>query len=172
MGLSDRQAITDTDVPRSGQDAAEHAGDAKPDSSSESHSYWYPVRGLRCLPPLVAPKTVPWEVNLSAINLRRLIAGFLPDDGDDRWVMYAEDPHPPEGDITVRIFKVLGRVCWVLHLKRGGSDGGDGGDGGKIYALTWDQDLHGMQYPEEEAKREAIKFARMLTDCDFGGLQG
>ncbi|KAL8342497.1 hypothetical protein RB598_004068 [Gaeumannomyces tritici] len=128
--------------------------------------------GLRCLPPLVAPKTVPWEVNLSAINLRRLIAGFLPDDGDERWVMHAEDPHPPEGDITVKIVKVLGRVCWVLHLKRGGSDGGDGGGGGKIYALTWDQDLHGMQYPEEEAKREAIKFARMLTDCDFGGPQG
>ncbi|KLU93029.1 hypothetical protein MAPG_11970 [Magnaporthiopsis poae ATCC 64411] len=173
MGLSYEQAATDADVPRDTHDAVGDAGGVKPDSSSGSASGWLlgPVRGLSGpIPPLVAPKTVPWELELSATDFERLKTGFSPDDAEDRWIMFSEDPHPPNGDVTVKIIRIFSRVFWVLHLRRSGGSGAGTGAGGKVYALTWDQDVHGMDYSEQEAKREAVKFAKLIVDCDLDGL--
>lgn len=109
---------------------------------------------------MIAPKTVPWELELSAADFERLKTGFSPNDADDRWIMFSEDPHPPNGDVTVKIIRVFSRVFWVLHLRRSGSGAGAGG---KVYALTWDQDLHGVDY---SLRGRSEKRGRQVREAD------
>ncbi|KAI9697094.1 MAG: hypothetical protein M1836_005056 [Candelina mexicana] len=111
------------------------------------------------------PATAPWGLSISDTDLRKLKAGFKPQDQDDKWRVSATE-QSQSGTISIHIARSgTGIELYRLIVKPSGGD--SSGSGAKIEAITWEQNKGGIRMSEEQAKKEAVMTTRNLLNCDF-----
>ncbi|KAI9793812.1 MAG: hypothetical protein M1835_006970 [Candelina submexicana] len=114
------------------------------------------------------PATAPWGLSISDSDLKKLKAGFKPQDQDDKWRVSATE-QSQSGTISIHIARGgTGIELYRLIVKP--SDGDSSSSGAKIEAITWEQNKGGIRMSEEQAKKEAVITTRNLLDCAFEAL--
>lgn len=103
--------------------------------------------------PMENPVTTPWEVSISDTTYKKLSKGFLPEDMDDKWALYADAPDA-EGN-------------FVLHMCRSWT-------GDEQVALTVQQSkitqfqwIKKDESEENDAKLLAKNLCKRFLDCDL-----
>ncbi|TVY12605.1 hypothetical protein LARI1_G009412, partial [Lachnellula arida] len=115
-------------------------------------------------PAMQEPATAPWGLSISAADLKKLKAGFEPQDQDDKWRVSATD-HSQSSTISIHVSRSgTGRDFYVLVVKP--SDGGSV----EIEAITWETNKGGIRISEEQAKKEVVIITRGILECGFDAL--
>jgi len=114
--------------------------------------------------PMKMPATALWGVRISDTDLKKLKAGYIPEDQDDKWLFYAtEEP------LTVHIVRSALHVdCYVLHIVIKPGDDSSSGSSAEIASITWETNRGCLT--EERAKKDAVLISRTVLECDFDAL--
>ena len=109
------------------------------------------------------PATAPWGLSINDADLKKLKAGFEPQDMDDKWRVTASD-QSQRGTTSVHLARCgADKDLYVLAVKPSGS-------GGEVEAITWEQNKGGVRISEEQAKKEVVIITRSILDCGFDAL--
>ena len=114
------------------------------------------------------PATAPWGLSISDADLKKLKAGFEPEDQDDKWLVSVKDDQ--SGTTSTHVVRAgTGKEYYVLHTKPS-SGSGSSSSGGKVEAITWEQNKNGIHISEEQAKKEVVLITRSVLECGFEAL--
>ncbi|EJT80283.1 hypothetical protein GGTG_00285 [Gaeumannomyces tritici R3-111a-1] len=86
------------------------------------------------VPVMEEPKTVPWDIDISEADFKRLQVGFRPKEQDDKWYFLAMNPDEA-GNLVFHIIRFFSRLTfYTFPIKPV-----DGGGRYKIDSLSWEQ---------------------------------
>lgn len=103
--------------------------------------------------PMENPVTTPWEVAISGTNYEKLSKGFLPEDMDDKWALYADTPDA-EGNFMLHMCRSwTGDEQVALKVQRS-----------KVTQIQW---IKKDEDGESDAKLLAKNLCKRFLDCDL-----
>lgn len=103
--------------------------------------------------PMADPVTSPWEINISETDRNKLSKGFLPEDMDDKWVLYADAPDT-DGKFVLHMCRSwTGDEQVALTVKQS-----------KITQIQW---IKKQGEEEEDAKLLAKNLCKRFLNCDL-----
>ena len=128
--------------------------------------------------PLTQPVTVPWNVPVTKSDHDKLLAGYIPQMMEDRWVVYATPPCAQNKNTTIHICRSwtsVEQIRLVLAPKKANSEGEEWGKIGEISwetkeGHTWIMGENGDgEDTERQAKGWALGMCRGLCGCELDG---
>lgn len=122
---------------------------------------------------MLEPATAPWGLRISDTDLRKLSAGFEPQDMDDKFRISVFD-QDESGNISVHVIRETGkREFYVLFVNPNNGDSSsssNSGGGAVVEAISWEQNKGGIRISEEQAKKEVVIITRSILQCDYDAL--
>lgn len=145
--------------------------DSNTDSNvEEDEKFWDRWRSntyeRKLVKPMKKPLTAPLDLAVSSSDVEKLKAGFRPQSQDDKWSWLIEDEN---GNLSIHIIRhFVQKEVYILRVAPNPSN--DNGTDAKIYSITWEGDMNGVQNDLEQAKKNVVILARVILKCDFETL--
>lgn len=117
--------------------------------------------------PMKKPLTAPLNLAISDSDVKKLKAGFRPQNQDDKWAWLIEDEN---GNLSIHVIRhFVQKEVYILHIAPKSSNNNEGASA-KIHSITWEGDMSGIQDDAEQAKKNVVILARSILKCDFEAL--